>query len=284
MNNPLTISIRTIVHLDACDQAAFESRASSDKRLRHAQHHGAGTRMAAAVVAALASRGQAHGTRIGLICTGGPWNYSRAREFATRNRVGGPAALNPLDFPGTLVSTAATAPAAVAHAHAFSFVVGYDHFAFFEVLHLASQMLKYRLADSVFAVAICASDLTLNAIGGAEVLPIPTVGIGITLVAKGAHAEPNLHYAGLRTPHDPASTHLAYYHANLKGGRLHAPFLKNAAQSNLLSATGATLLLAAKAEFETNQKLSTGFAVTLQEQERRATIVLEYSRASTTSS
>jgi hypothetical protein len=129
--------------------------------LKHARMIGAAACSAALAGKALYERLGPGET--GVICTGGPWALAACSAFITRVSEVGPGLANPLQFPGTLVSATATAPASMLHAHAFAYVVGHDRLAFFEALHRASLSVQYGFAEQVLVLAVSSSDSFVEA-------------------------------------------------------------------------------------------------------------------------
>src|ERR1700722_13999812 len=79
--------------------------------IRHARHYGRAACLLGATASSLRSRIGSDAGRLGVVCNGGPWNLAASWDFIARAREAGPAYVNPLRFPPTLVSACATAVA-----------------------------------------------------------------------------------------------------------------------------------------------------------------------------
>jgi hypothetical protein len=136
------------------DDAIVERNSS----IRHGRYYGRAACLVAATAVRLQERFAEPNVRTGLVCNGGPWNLRASWTFLSRARDAGPAYINPLQFPATLVSATATAAGSVVGSHAFSYVIGHDHFAFFETLLRAAQAIRLDLAERVLAIGVSTCD------------------------------------------------------------------------------------------------------------------------------
>lgn len=225
-----------------CDDAGLDASAG----IRHSRHYGRAACLAGATAASLRRRSAQPAERTGLLCNGGPWNLNSSWDFLSRAREAGPGYINPIRFPPTLVSATPTAVAASIGAHAFSYVVGHDCFAFFDVLERAMQALRHGYANRVFALAISASDHAIGLASKMASLNEPLdVGLGFGLGANGS--EGDLSLVDVVNDEDSLDLYPAAvrYDALLTAGSLSFPLWLPLVGGEAYGATAAVLIVAA---------------------------------------
>ncbi|MBZ5505128.1 MAG: hypothetical protein LAO78_06555 [Acidobacteriia bacterium] len=158
--------------------------------IRHARYYGRAACLASSVARQWSQRKSTRPGRLGLICNGGPWSLQASWDFVARAREVGARYVNPLQFPPTLISATGTAAATAADAHAFAYVVGWDRFAFFDVLHRAGQAVRHHLADEVLSIAISTSNPAISLAAKRAGLPEPVnVALGFALSEASENAD-----------------------------------------------------------------------------------------------
>jgi hypothetical protein len=244
--------------------------------IKHARHFGRAPALAGATAARLVERVGEPKLRTGLICNGGPWNLHASWSFLSRARDAGPAYLNPIHFAPTLVSATATAVAAAVGAHAFSYVVGCDYFAFFDVLGRATQALRHGYAERVFALAVSASDSSIEAAVTRAGLLMPIdVGLGFSVGGLGTG---DLSLLEVVTEESSIANYslTSRYDALIDGSRLTFPCKTPISGTEALGATAAVLILSAAEYHSRHRESSEGpeFIVTLRNSKRFAAAIL----------
>jgi hypothetical protein len=184
--------------------------------------------------------------------------------------------LNPIHFAPTLVSATATAVAVAVGAHAFSYVVGYDYFAFFDVLERATQALRHGYAERVFALAVSASDSSIEtAVARAGLLMPIDVGVGFCV---GGTATGDLFLVDVVTEESLLGKYplAARYDALIDGNHLTFPCEIPISGTEALGATAAVLIVAAARFHSAHTKSSDApeFIVTLRNSNRFAAAIL----------
>lgn len=164
--------------------------------VRHANLFGAGTCYAAAAGRSLIEAGR--GFEVGIICTLWPSALQPTAAFVDRACKAGPTLVNPLQFPATLPSAAATAVASALKGHAFAHVTGRDRLAFFDALSQAVQAIEFGFAERVFVLA--ASAVVPEALGVPRNGPAVDVAIGLNVSSEKGAAEVQLLGTWFGTP------------------------------------------------------------------------------------
>jgi len=245
-----------------------ESRVAAEKRssIKHGRLVGPAACFAALAGTALLSR--MHASPTGLICTGGPWALPACARFVERMTAAGPALVNPLQFPGTLLSGTATAVAGAVGAHAFAFVVGHDRFAFFDALYYARASLRNGLAGQVVIAAASAADPVIERARTCAGLSRPTLDVAAAFgVSSSGAGDLQLLDVSLSSIGDTEVRHL--YRADWRGEEFCCPIETPLDRGEAFGATGGVLCLsAAKFHFESASDPNEPFTVCMTAESR----------------
>lgn len=257
-----------------------DTEIESASRIRHARYYGRAACLAAATASRLHKRLPNAPQSLGILCNGGPWNLQSSWNFITRAREAGPSFVNPLQFPSTLVSATATTSAAATGAHAFAYIVGHDHFAFFEVLRRATQAIRHGLADQVFAIGISTGGKHIaRAARGAQLSEPLDVALGFAVGSDRQTSGRYLLEAGTDEGRIANYPSAQFYEAYLYDGHMSFCVPTPLANGEALGATGAVLIAAAARHHESLlvDERSRDFVVTLRKGKKFAMAVLRSS-------
>ncbi|HXZ02405.1 MAG TPA: hypothetical protein VEI03_20585 [Stellaceae bacterium] len=266
---------RYVTQLTDAERAVAE-RASG---VKHARLVGSAGCFAALAGSALLQRLGPRET--GVICTGGPWSLAACSTFINRTSEAGPGLVNPLQFPATLLSAAATIPASLLHAHAFAFVIGHDRLAFFEALHRASSAVDYRLAAQVLVLAVSSGDVFIEAARARAGVGRPSLDVSIAFGIAAESDQATLQLLGVYIDKTAPAHGGTSYKAEWRGDAFVCPIDTPLAYGEAYGASGAVLCIAAaRHHAATTRHASTPFSVDVCADGRTATAIFQLTEGS----
>jgi hypothetical protein len=252
--------------------------AERESGVKHARM--AGT---AACCAALAGRvllDRIGARKTGIICTGGPWALAAINAFIDRAKDAGPGLVNPQQFPATLLSATATAPAGLLKAHAFAYVIGHDRLAFFEALRRATVAVEYGLAERVLVLAVSGGDAPIELARERAGLGRHSLDTAIAFGIGAGTSQATLELLGVYID-SPAPAHSGeWYEAEWRGNAFSCQIDTPLADGEAYGASGAVLCLAAARHHAALAADPTGaFAVAARADGRSATAIFRSIRS-----
>jgi hypothetical protein len=215
--------------------------------IRHPHYQGRAACLSASTATRLLKRLPNERGRLGVLCNGGPWNLQSSWNFIARAREAGPSFVNPLQFPSTLVSATATIAAAASGAHAFAYVVGHDHFAFFEVLQRAAQAVRHGVANTVLALGICTGAMQIKEAAKRARLSMDPLDVALGFAVGSVVIPPDMYLLDARMDDRNIRDHSSavFYEAKRDRGELSFPIRTPLVNGEALGATGAVLIAVA---------------------------------------